>query len=101
MNHESEKNKSRITSVPVQVQAVQQPAQFANHISVNGAWGLVHVEFSQALPPSLESEDQMQELVEHGIQGHVISRLLIPEEVFRNFILGMAEQIAANEDNPS
>lgn len=101
MTDESQADSTQITNVPVRLHAFEQPAQFANHISVNGTGNLVQLDFSQVLRPSVGSEHELQELIAQGISGYVISRLLIPEEVFRSFILGMSEQMSESEDEQS
>lgn len=99
MDHTTQSEGARITNIPVRLLRHDQPAQFVNHVSVGGAGDLVDLRFSQVLRPGVESEEELQQLVERGFEGHVISRLLIPEDVFRQFILGIAEQISATEDD--
>lgn len=98
MDRDADRDDVHITNVPVKLSDNPQPAQYANHISVNGTADLVQIDFAQILRPIIESDEQRRALADPGIPGHVISRILLPEDVFRRFILGIAAQIAESEE---
>lgn len=89
---------SETFTLPVYLLGNETPAAFANNLSINGNGHIVQIDFLQVLPPSIDDEDDVRRLQETGIPGHVIGRVVVPDEVFRAFVFDMAAKLTASPE---
>lgn len=83
----------RSTSIPVRMLNTDQVAHYANHISVETTQGAVLIEFAQILHPVPGDESAFEHLRSTGLTGHLLSRVLVPHQIFEDFIRNMAAQL--------